>query len=184
MDGIERVLALSFDALIDYYGDMVWRIALAHEHNAAVAEELYQEICFALWSSCDRIEAAEQPKAYVARIAMNQAISHVRREVKLPETVVADVEAQSQPQDDAPLDETLHRLHQQERLLAAVQQLPLNWRQPVTLTLEGFKPAEIAYVMGTSANSVSLRLTRAKTTLRKLLNDTPTSPRETVGATA
>ena len=158
---------LSFEAIINEYGDMVWRIALAHEHNAAVAEELYQEICFALWSSRERIEAAEQPRAYVARIAMNQAISHVRREVKLPETVTVDIDNE----DNTPLDETLHRLHQQERLLAAVQQLPLNWRQPVTLTLEGFKPAEIAYVMGTSANSISLRLTRAKNTLRQLLDE-------------
>ena len=172
---------MSFDALIDDYGDMVWRIALAHERNAAVAEELYQEICFALWSSRDRIEEAEHPKAYVARIAMNQAISHVRREVKLPETVAVAVDAAD---DDAKsLDDTLHRLHQQERLLDAVQQLPLNWRQPVTLTLEGFKPAEIAYVMGTTANSISLRLSRARTTLRQLLNDDMDATKRPVGAT-
>lgn len=167
---------MEFEAIIDDYGDMVWRIALAHEHNAAVAEELYQEICFALWSSRERIASAEQARAYVARIAMNQAVSHVRREVNLPETVAADVEEE----DATPLDQTLHRLHQQERLLEAVQQLPLNWRQPVTLTLEGFKPAEIAYVMGTSANSVSLRLTRAKKTLRTLLADTG-GPNEQAG---
>lgn len=160
---------MRFEALIDNFGDMVWRIALAHERNAAVAEELYQDICFALWQARERIEQAENARAYVARIATNQAVSHVRREVRRPETVDAvDPEAAG---EGAAVDEALDRYEQQQALLAAVQDLPLNWRLPVTLTLEGFKPQEIAYVMGTSANTISLRLTRAKKALRQAMND-------------
>ena len=159
---------MTFEDLINTYGDMVWRVALSHERNVAVAEELYQDICFALWQARDRIDEAESPRAYVARIAMNQAVSHVRREVRQPETV----ETAEEPGQSPAVDEALHRHHQQEQLLAAVQELPLNWRQPVTLTLEGFKPQEIAYVMGTSANTISLRLSRAKKALRELINPT------------
>lgn len=159
---------MPFDELIDTYGDMVWRVALSHERNAAVAEELYQEICFALWQARGRIEEAESPRAYVARIAMNQAVSHVRREVRQPETVAdADPDASAGP---AAVDEALDQYVQQQQLLAAVQNLPLNWRLPVTLTLEGFKPQEIAYVMGTSANTISLRLSRARRALRERMN--------------
>ncbi|AKS43013.1 RNA polymerase sigma factor [Wenzhouxiangella marina] len=156
---------MTFEQIIEDHGDMVWRIALAQERNRAVAEELYQEICFALWSARERIEGADHPRAYVARIAMNQAVSHVRREVQTPDIVEArdDADPSAGPEDN------LNRLHRQQLLLAAVRQLPLNWRQPVTLTLEGFKPAEIAYVMGTSANTVSLRLSRARKALKDLM---------------
>ncbi len=159
---------MTFEDLIKTYGDMVWRVALSHERNVAVAEELYQDICCALWEARHRIDDADSPRAYVARIAMNTSISHVRREVRQPETV----ETAEEPGQTPAVDEALHRYHQQEQLLAAVQELPLNWRQPVTLTLEGFKPQEIAYVMGTSANTISLRLSRAKKALRDLINPT------------
>jgi RNA polymerase sigma-70 factor (ECF subfamily) len=159
---------VTFEEVINTFGSMVWRVALSHERNVAVAEELYQDICFALWKARDRIDQAESPRAYVARIAMNQAVSHVRREVRQPETV----ETAEEPGQSPSVDEAQERHHQQEQLLAAVQQLPLNWRQPVMLTLEGFKPQEIAYVMGTSANSISLRLTRAKQALRRIINTT------------
>lgn len=150
---------------------MAWRIALSHERNAAIAEELYQEICFALWQARERIAEADSPRAFVARVAMNQAVSHVRREVRQPD-VVADADAESRP-GDAGVDDAIERFEQQQKLLAAVQDLPLNWRLPVTLTLEGLKPQEIAYVMGTSANTISLRLSRAKKVLRERMADTP-----------
>ncbi|MEO1319911.1 MAG: sigma factor-like helix-turn-helix DNA-binding protein, partial [Pseudomonadota bacterium] len=67
----------------------------------------------------------------------------------------------------------IDRFEQQQQLLAAVQDLPLNWRLPVTLTLEGFKPQEIAYVMGTSPNTISMRLSRAKKALRERMADAP-----------
>ncbi|MEL6199392.1 MAG: sigma-70 family RNA polymerase sigma factor [Pseudomonadota bacterium] len=162
---------MAFEALIRQYGDMAWRIALSHERNTAIAEELYQEICFALWQARERIAEADSPRAFVARIAMNQAVSHVRREVRQPD-VVADADTDTRA-GDAGVDDAIDRFEQQQQLLAAVQDLPLNWRLPVTLTLEGFKPQEIAYVMGTSPNTISMRLSRAKKTLRERMADAP-----------
>lgn len=149
---------------------MAWRIALSHERNTAIAEELYQEICFALWQARERIAEADSPRAFVARIAMNQAVSHVRREVRQPD-VIANADAEGSAGEDGVAD-AIDRFEQQQKLLAAVQGLPLNWRLPVTLTLEGFKPQEIAYVMGTSPNTISMRLSRAKKALRdRMSND-------------
>ncbi len=54
-------------------------------------------------------------------------------------------------------------------LLAAVQRLPLLYRQPVVLMLEDFSPAEIAALLGLSANVVGVRLNRARGLLRELM---------------
>ena len=50
-----------------------------------------------------------------------------------------------------------------------MRQLPLGLRQPAVLTLEGFTPAEIAEMLGLTANGVSIRLTRARAALRDLM---------------
>ena len=136
-------------------------------------------MCFAVWRSRARIADAENPRAYVARIANNLAISHVRRETR-DQSVEQSAHDISDP-DSAAVDEAVDHLHQQTQLLAAVQELPLNWRLPITLTLEGFKPAEIAFVMGTNANSVSMRLSRAKKALRERLKSTSTSTEQGQG---
>lgn len=155
---------MEFEQLIADHGDMIWRIVLAHERNRAQADELYQEVCFSLWRARDRVAAADNARAYVARLATNQAVSHVRRALRQPVAAeIADVRSQA----SAPAaEDDYSRLQLRQRLLEAVRTLPLTWRIPVTLTLEGFKPKEIADVMGTSANSVSLRLSRARRALR------------------
>lgn len=162
---------MDFETLIDSYGSMLWRIASSYERDAAICEELYQEICLAVWQSEGKVSEAESPRAYVARIATNQAVSHVRRELRQPDTAEEQTAGLAEADGTPALDEALDVHQKQQRLLAAVQTLPLNWRMPVTLTLEGFKPQEIAYVMGISANTVSLRLTRAKQALRELMSE-------------
>ena len=66
--------------------------------------------------------------------------------------------------------DALEALDLQDRLATAVRALPLSLRQPALLTLEGFTPAEIAPMLGLNANTVSIRLTRAKVALRDALN--------------
>ena len=51
----------------------------------------------------------------------------------------------------------------------AVQSLPVNQRQVVTLMLEGFSYAEIADVLGITETNVGARLTRARQMLRHRL---------------
>jgi len=57
------------------------------------------------------------------------------------------------------------------RLQDAVRRLPLSQRQAVTLALEGFSHAEIADALGITANSVGVRLNRAKAALKSVLGE-------------
>ena len=66
-------------------------------------------------------------------------------------------------------EETLSAEQQGRRLLDTIQQLPLNHRQVVTLTLEGLSYSEIADVLGISETNVGARLTRARQMLRARL---------------
>ena len=59
----------------------------------------------------------------------------------------------------------------QEKLISAVRSLPLAYRQPVMLTLEGLTPKEIAESLGITPNAVAIRLSRAKELLRSQLGE-------------
>ena len=147
---------------------MIARIAASHEARPHLAEELVQEIWFAVWRALPAFRGDSSLRTFVARIAANRAASHVAKAVRTPKAQDAD-EALVASGDDPEAD-ALAR-DRSARLLAALRELPLVSRQAVTLTLEGFGPAEIAASLGISANAVSIRLARAKEHLRRRMGD-------------
>jgi RNA polymerase sigma-70 factor (ECF subfamily) len=148
------------------HGPMIARISASYEANAALAQELTQEILVAVWQALASHRAESSIKTFVARIAHNRAVTHVARHAKQPRTSLLSEDLIAH---DVPVEQRLIETERRERLLNAVRLLPLQFRQPVTLTLEGFTPAEIADVLGVSANVIGIRLTRAKAMLRAQL---------------
>jgi RNA polymerase sigma-70 factor (ECF subfamily) len=68
------------------------------------------------------------------------------------------------------------RDQEESRLTSAIQSLALEYRQVITLTLEGLSYAEIADVLGIGESNVGVRINRARQMLRKLL-EVPTHER-------
>jgi RNA polymerase sigma-70 factor (ECF subfamily) len=158
----------TFDDLVREHGRMIARIAASHEARPHLAEELVQDIWFAVWRALPSFRGDSPLRGFVARIASNRAASHVARAVRAPRT-----EEVSANYHDGAVGPEAAAIEQDAgaRLMAAVRELPLVTRQVVTLTLEGFEPREIAAALGLTANAVSIRLTRAKDQLRTHLGD-------------
>jgi len=158
----------TFEDVVREHGPMIARIAASHEARPHLAEELVQEIWFAVWRALPSFRGDSSLRSFVARIASNRAATHVARAVRIPRGEEVD-EGLLDSGDDP---ETVAVDHdRQARLLAAVRELPLVTRQVVTLTLEGFGPGEIADALGITANAVSIRLSRAKDRLRQSMGD-------------
>jgi len=147
---------------------MVRRIAATHEARPELAEELVQEIWFAVWRALPSFRGEGSLRGFVARIAGNRAASHVARAVRTPKGAEVDDQLPAGGTDPEAAAVAQDR---QARLLAAVRDLPLVSRQVVALTLEGFGPGEIAATLGIGANAVSIRLTRAKDHLRQRMGE-------------
>lgn len=109
-------------------------------------------------------------RTYVLRIAHNVAVRDmVRRRASRTWASVEDVD---EPADSSPSPEFLcEQGRRSERLMAAIQKLPLGERQALTLALEGLKHAEIAEVLGVRENAISVRLHRARARLKTLMED-------------
>lgn len=154
-----------FRDIVEAHGGLIQRIASSYERRPALVDELVQDTLLAVWRALDRFEGHASLRTYVARIAHNVCVSHVRKASRTSGVELEDEMASDTPLPDEATDKTLAR----ERLLAAVQVLPLSLRQVTTLYLEDFSHAEIAEALGISENNAAVRLNRAKAALKQAL---------------
>lgn len=154
-----------FRRLLEEDGDALWRLTGTYARTRADREDLYQDICLAVWEALPRFRGEASARTYVFRIAHNRGLSH--REARGPAPrEPEEAEAVADPKADPGAGVEDDRL---SRLRAAVRDLPLSYRQVVTLRLEGLSYAEIAEVVGISENNVGVRLHRARNALKSKL---------------
>lgn len=158
----------AFEQIVQEYNAMIKRIASSHESQPHLAEELVQEIHFALWRALPTFRGESSLRTFVARIATNRAVTHIARALKLPPSLELSEHIPT-PSDNP--ERRAIQLDRKDKLMSAVRDLPLAYRQTALLTLEGLTPKEVADVLGISPNAVAIRMSRAKDLLRGLLGD-------------
>ncbi len=155
-----------YDRILDLLGPALWRVARIYEADAGRQEDLFQEICLAVWKALPGFRGEASERTFVFRIAHNRGLSHSWSRPPAP----ADPRELDELTDRAPdPEEESLRSQQRDHLLAAIRRLPPVPRQVVTLSLEGLSHREIAEILGISENNVAVRLSRARTALRDLL---------------
>lgn len=151
-----------FDAVLAAHAAMIDRILRTYELRPAVRADLRQDVALALWQALPRYRGEAAIKTFVARIAHNIGVSHVRRDVREPAAAPVD---EALPSSAPPAEEAIGRAQQSERLAEAIRSLPLGLRQAVALYLEDFSNADIAATLGISEGATAVRLTRARDAL-------------------
>jgi RNA polymerase sigma factor (sigma-70 family) len=155
-----------FDGVLHEYGPALRRLASSYAGDAAAREDLLQEILLAIWRALPRFRGECSEKTFLFRIAHNRAITHCFR--RGCETT--SLESAAEISDPRPTPEHAASMTQRrEQLLAALQALPVATRQVLALALEGLSRAEIAEVLGVSENAATVRLSRARTALKREL---------------
>ncbi len=106
-------------------------------------------------------------RTWIFSIAANHVRDLLRRRRPAPLAAGGEDEL---PDPALPEDPVL-RGEDRERILAALDELPFDWRIVVTLQFQqGLAPPEIAEALGISVNAVRIRLYRALAALRKVLS--------------
>lgn len=165
-----------YDRILEREGAALRRVAAAYEADPGRREDLFQEICLAIWRALPRFRGESSERTFVFRIAHNRGLTHRSRR-SASRAPAADLEEANALADPRPGPEAEVRAGQRrERLRAAVLALPLDFRQVISLTLEGLGPKEIAEVLGITENNAAVRLSRARRALRQIL--------ERIGGTA
>jgi RNA polymerase sigma-70 factor (ECF subfamily) len=145
---------------------LISRIALSYEADPTLRGELIQDVLLAIWIALDAYRGEASLKTFAASIAQKRCISHVTKQAREPRQVELPVDLVSGAL--AP-DEVALRNDQKRRLVESIQLLPIPQREAIVLAFEGFTYAEMAEILGISANAVMLRCQRAKTTLKSIM---------------
>ncbi|CUS47348.1 MAG: ECF subfamily RNA polymerase sigma-70 factor [Idiomarinaceae bacterium HL-53] len=162
-------MALSKDQenehIVREYWPRMLRAAACYELNMALREELAQEMAVEVWRALSSFSQQCSLNTYVYRVMHNVAVDHIRRSRRQPPTQEAD----DLWTDDTSPEHVLVKSQQQAQLVAALQKIPLSFRQSLMLKLEGMSNIEIAETLGLTESNVGVRLNRGKQMLAKLL---------------
>lgn len=144
----------------------VYRVAYAWCHDAALADDLTQEVLARGLGNLDQLREEEKLTGWLLSILHRCWIDHLRsRRDCESEEVLAELPA-DEPGPDAHAEarETVRRVR------VAVGALPLGQRQVLTLVdLEELSYAEVAEILGIPIGTVMSRVCRARSALRVLL---------------
>mgnify|MGYP001293435240 FL=1 len=166
----ERADPAAFRELYEAFGPRVKAYMMRKGADAGTAEDLAQETLLTVWRKASLYaDDKGSMTTWVFTIARNLRIDRLRREVpwqELPEWRLVE------PSEEALPDEALAEKQQQNRLQAALANLPADQREVVTLAyLEGLSHREIAARLALPLGTVKSRMRIAYQKVRAALED-------------
>jgi RNA polymerase sigma-70 factor (ECF subfamily) len=154
----------TFSALIEKHQALIHKVTLIYANSPADRDDLFQEICLRLWRSYADFRGESQFATWMYRVALNTAISTVRKRRRNPVVHAIDAEkpiAAEQPTSTEDI----------ELLYEAISKLSPIEKAIVLLWLEEKGYEEIASVVGITKSNVSVRLVRIKRKLKNLISE-------------
>ena len=137
---------------------IIHKISLLYTNNRADREDLFQDICFQACRSYQSFREESQFSTWLYRVAINTAITQVRKKNDL--VFVQDVLQNPGSNPESGVDE-----EQSQLLFKAISQLNKIDKAIIMLWLEDKNYDEIADIMGITKTNVSVKLVRIKRSL-------------------
>ena len=147
---------MELEQVIRRYADTVYRLALAQMHNAADADDVFQDVFLRYAEKAPAFASEEHRKAWLIRVTLNRCRSHYRshwwkRILPLEEASHAAVPDEYDPE-----------------LADALAQLPAKYRAVIHLHyFENYDASEIAVLTRQQPSTVRSQLTRARQMLKE-----------------
>jgi RNA polymerase sigma-70 factor (ECF subfamily) len=169
---------LAFDYLVQKYRRAMVNFMYRMAHNAAVAEDLAQEVFLRVYRSRGSYEASAKFTTWLYRIATNLAVNHARdTRRERPENMVSLDEPDEEtgttmdvPDSSMNVEETLVRRERLQAIRNTVQQLPERQRMAVIMhKYQQMEYKQIAEVLKLSESATKSLLFRAYESLREQL---------------
>lgn len=152
------------EQVVHQYADTVYRLALAHMHHPADADDVFQDVFLKYAEKAPVFASEEHRRAWLIRVTLNRCRSHYRtgwRKRLLP--MEEAVHAAAMDAHDPELSEALARL-------------PAKYRTVIHLHyFENYDTNGIAALTGQRPSTVRSQLTRARNMLETLLKECDTN---------
>jgi RNA polymerase sigma-70 factor (ECF subfamily) len=150
----------------------ILKICRVYAWDAADQEDLYQEILCQIWRALPSLKAEQYANTWVYRVALNTALSFVRKDKsRRAHLTMGDGNQLQEVPESLPSDP--HKNEQLAQMFKAISQLDGLEKAAITLFLEDLSYQEIAAVMGITESNVGVMLYRAKKKLSTFMKEAP-----------
>jgi RNA polymerase sigma factor (sigma-70 family) len=171
-----------FNALVDRYTHVVYRLAFGITRNGQEAEDIVQETFLKVFQNLDKFtESKGSFRTWILTIARNQSInvfSSLKRSVlrAFGDSEAEDYELYDKGNFGAPVKHDSEALLSSKQayimLQEALNKLPERQRSALLLkTVENMSYEEIASIMKTSVSSIESLIFRARRRLSEIIGD-------------
>lgn len=152
----------AFIAKIEAHQGILHKICFVYANIASDKDDLYQEIVLQLWKSYPSFQGKSKFSTWMYRVALNTAITLTKK----PKFVYKDLEKQTVA---ISIEKSMEYSEDVKLLYKAISQLNKVEKAIVLLWLEEKSYAEISEAIGLTVSNVSVKLTRIKAKLAKLI---------------
>ena len=146
------------EAIIECYGDMLYRMCILMLKNESDAEDVIQETFIKFYRKAPAFADAEHEKAWLLRVAANGCRDLLRYRARHPLTQEEGVQMPPDTRDSG--------------ILEALASLPEKFRLVLTLYyVEEYTVGDIAKIIGRTPSAVKMRLQKGRKLLEKIYRE-------------
>ena len=169
IEAIQQGDAHALGELMQRQGAWVRGVIFAALGRADEVDDVAQRVWMQVWREAGRLEDTSRWRAWLYRVARNEATDAGRRRGRRNRLMGLLREREVKKASSTP-DRALVASEQHEAMMRAIGDLPELYREPFVLKhIDGWSYAEIAEAMGLPVDTVETRLVRARRLLRQEL---------------
>lgn len=168
----------AYEKLVSRYKRKLYSVVYRMTRNHEMTDELLQETFIKLFTSADKYNESYPFYPWLHRIAVNTTINAIKKEKKRRYDKSLDQAKEDwnwSPADHSnPFDpeKAYKRKERDVKIVEALQQVSETYRTALLLRVfDGLSYKEIAETLNCTVGTVMSRLNRARTQMKKLLND-------------
>jgi RNA polymerase sigma-70 factor, ECF subfamily len=174
--GLKKRSEIAFKELVELFKDRVYNTSLGFVQNEEDAEEITQDVFIKVFENIDRFRGDSKLATWVYRIAVTESLQFLRSKKRKGRSLLISFFSKEQGEWKQPdfnhPGVAAENKEAASILFKAIRQLPDQQQAAFLLQkTENLSQSEIAEIMNTSIGAVESLLQRAKTTLRKLLQE-------------
>jgi len=161
----------ALQTLIRRYLQPIYNFVYSSVRDRHQAEDITQDVFIKAWAHLKNFDQSKSFKVWIYTIAKNSVYDFLRKKKTIPFSLLEEEGQIYEIADVEPLpDKILRDADEGKKLNAALEKLPLNYRDLIVLYYQnGFNFREIAEILKTSVNTVKSRHLRAIAMLKKIL---------------
>lgn len=159
----------AFQTVLDLHMLPIYHFAFSILRDASAAEDITQETCVRLWNQAKDWRPEGKVRSWLFRIAHNLCIDEIRK--RRPHADI-DIFAESIADDRIDSVRRIEETQASQTIKSALFQLPVRQRTAIMLVhYSGHSNREAADTMGISVDALESLLSRARRSLKEILQD-------------